>query len=252
VRHLHVVPGAAAHRADLPAVLVQRAHVRYTAFGPPALDDVSLQVSAGAFVALVGANGAGKSTLFKAIAGAIDLQAGSVRVFGEPIGCVRRRLAYLPQLSEVDWRFPMLARTFVMAGRYPHLGWLRHPAAADREIVNASLEGLGLADVRHRQIGELSGGQRQRLLLARALAQHADLLLLDEPLTAVDTATQAVFLEVLRQQNAAGVTVLVATHEVELLRPLVDKVAVLADGRLVEVASAPADHQSKGGAAWAG
>jgi ABC-type Mn2+/Zn2+ transport system ATPase subunit len=252
MNHLRLVVDPASVDAQPAAILMEHAQVRYTPSGPAALDDVSLRVARGSFVALVGANGAGKSTLLKAVAGAIDVQAGEVRIFGEPVRRVRRRLAYLPQVSEIDWRFPILAHTFVMTGRYPHLGWLRRAGAADRELVHACLDRLGLTQLRERQIGELSGGQRQRLLLARALAQQADLLLLDEPLNAVDATTQAVLLQVLAEQKAHGTTVVIATHEVEVLTSLVDETAVLADGKLLEAACARSANRVLGGAAWTG
>src|SRR5204863_8950188 len=109
-----------------------------------------------------------------------------VRVGGLPAGGCRHRVAYLPQRAEVDWRFPVSLRGLVLAGRYVNLGWLRRPSRYDRAVAAAAIDRLGLSELADRQIGQLSGGQQQRALLARALAQQADLLLLDEPLNAVD------------------------------------------------------------------
>jgi manganese/zinc/iron transport system ATP- binding protein len=184
-------------------------------------------------VALVGANGSGKSTLLKAVAGLLRPQAGTIRIYGQPVGACRHRVAYLPQRSEVDWRFPVTVERLVLAGRYVHLGWLRRPGRADRELVARVLEQLGLSALAERQINELSGGQQQRALLARALVQEADLLLLDEPLSAVDAASRRIIAEVLDGLRRQGRTALVATHHLDRLEEEFDQVYTLEEGELM-------------------
>ncbi|MFQ3660240.1 MAG: ATP-binding cassette domain-containing protein, partial [Anaerolineae bacterium] len=147
----------------------------------------------------------------------LPVKSGSILIYGNPPGACHHRVAYLPQRGDIDWRFPITLRKLVMTGRYVHMGWFRRPSRADWQIVDAVIERLGLADLRQRQIGQLSGGQQQRALLARALAQDADLLLLDEPLNAVDAATRQIIAQVLDDLRARGKTILMATHELATL-----------------------------------
>ncbi|HEU5089275.1 MAG TPA: ATP-binding cassette domain-containing protein, partial [Roseiflexaceae bacterium] len=168
-------------RYDAPAVDVSHLHVHYPYTNALVVRDVSLRVAPGELVALVGPNGAGKSSLLKAIAGLLQPQAGDIRVFGMSGAACRERIAYLPQRGEIDWRFPIAVDKLVLTGRYVHLGWLQRPQEHDRARALEALKVVGLAGLSQRQIGALSGGQQQRALLARALVQDADLLLLDEP-----------------------------------------------------------------------
>lgn len=213
-----------------PAVSILQLVAQYPGASSPALRALDLVVEAGARVALVGANGAGKSTLLKAIVGLVPITAGSVSVFGGPFGSQRHRVAYLPQVGELDWRFPVTVRRLVLTGRYVHLGWLRRPGLSDTELALSTLDRLGIASLRERQIGQLSGGQRQRALLARALVQQADLLLLDEPFNAVDAESRAVILEVLDELRKQGATVILATHQLDADA---NEVVFLSDGQRV-------------------
>src|SRR4029453_13823444 len=214
---------------DAPALDAEGVSAEYE--GTPALGGISLRVPVGTCVALVGPNGAGKSSLLKAAAGLLPLRAGSIRIYGQPVGACHHRVAYLPQRSEVDWHFPLSVRGLVLAGRYPHLGWLRRPGASDREIADRMIERLGLETVADRQIGQLSGGQQQRALLARALAQDADLLLLDEPLNAVDVETRGAVSALLAELRGRGKTAIVATHDIGGQEGTFDSALFLKDGR---------------------
>ncbi len=226
-RHADPVP-------DTPALLARSVSARYAGDERPALRGVSLRVPPGARVALVGPNGSGKSTLLKAVAGLLPVGSGSVRVHGNPVAACHHRVAYLPQRGEIDWRFPTDVRELVMTGRYVHLGWLKRPGKRDRGVAQAVMERLGLSALAGRQIGQLSGGQQQRALLARALVQESDLLLLDEPMTAVDAATRAVISEVLSDLRRQGKTVVTATHDLGSLASEFDGVLYLRDGQEVE------------------
>jgi manganese/zinc/iron transport system ATP- binding protein len=192
---------------------------------------VDLMAPVGALVALIGANGSGKSTLFKAVAGLLPVRQGDVRIYGQPVGACHHRVAYLPQRSEIDWRFPMNARRLAITGRYVHRGWLRTPQPSDWRIVDAVLARLKIDHLAQRQIGQLSGGQQQRVMLARALAQGADLLLLDEPLNAVDAETRQIVAMVLAEERAAGRTIIVSTHDLDSLESGYDGVVHLAEGK---------------------
>ena len=225
-RHREARPGAA-------AVSTQGLTVAYPSVDTPAIDDMTIEVPAGARVALVGPNGSGKSTLLKAIAGLLEPARGSVSVLGRSSADCHHLIAYLPQRGELDWRFPMTVRRLVLTGRYVHLGWLKRARRQDWAAVDAALERLGMSDLAGRQIGQLSGGQQQRALLARALAQQADVYLLDEPLTAVDQHTRQVMATVLRDLQASGRSVLLATHELGRLDARFDAAVYLAEGRVV-------------------
>lgn len=195
-----------------------------------ALNGVTLQVPIGARIALIGPNGAGKSTLLKLIAGLLPLHSGSITLFGHPIGVCRHRIAYLAQRSAVDWRFPMTVRRLVGTGRYIHLGWFKWLSVADKAVVADVMAQLQIEHLADRQIGQLSGGQQQRTLLARALAQSADLLLLDEPLNAVDAKTRAIVTETLDRLKTEGKTVLIATHDLQRIEQEFDWVLCLNEG----------------------
>jgi manganese/zinc/iron transport system ATP- binding protein len=202
-----------------------------------ALKGVSLCVPIGTRVALVGANGAGKSTLLKAVAGLLPIREGDIKIYGNAVGACHHRTAYLPQRSQLDWRFPINLRRLILTGRYVHLGWLKRATQKDYAVVEKVAAQLGLENLLERQIGQLSGGQQQRALLARALAQESDLLLLDEPLNAVDNDTRAVITNVLNELSKHGKTVIMATHDLGRLESDFDGAMYLSDG--VEVPAPP-------------
>ena len=210
-----------------PALRVRGLTVRYGEVA--ALEDVALEVATGQACGLVGANGSGKSTLFKAAVGLVRPVRGSVEVLGGSVDAARRRgeVAYVPQADDVDPHFPVDVGDVVLMGRYHLLGRTRRPRPADRAVVAEALERVGLADLASRQIGRLSGGQRQRVLLARALAQEARLLLLDEPFTGVDVASEAAVTAVLRDLVAAGCSLVVSTHDLGMLPDLCERSVLL-------------------------
>ncbi len=195
--------------------------------GTVALRDVSLAVQAGEIVGVAGPNGAGKSTLVQAILGLQPLDAGSVALDGRPVGAARARLAYLPQRASIDWDFPALVHEVVRMGRYPHRGALRRHRSEDRRAVAHALERVGLDGLAGRRIGELSGGQQQRVFLARALAQEADVILLDEPFAGVDALTEQLLVARLRELAAGGVAVLLVHHDLATVAGLVDRLLLL-------------------------
>ena len=181
--------------------------------GRTVIDGVDLTVCRGELIALVGANGAGKSTLLKAIVGLLRPYEGSVRVFGSGPGAGARRLAYLPQAEQVNWDYPLRVEDVVLMGRVAHATPGRGPSAADRSAVATALGRVQIVELARRSIDALSGGQRQRVLLARTLAADPELLLLDEPATGVDPATEEQLMSLLGDLASHGRTVLVATHD---------------------------------------
>lgn len=202
-------------------------HVNAGYNGNLALRDLTFQVAHGGQVAVVGPNGAGKSTLFKVLVGLLPLRSGQIFIHGQPLGLHRDCVAYVPQRSEVDWRFPISAYEVVMMGRFRRQGWLRRADAADREAVARSLEQMGIAHLARQPIGDLSGGQQQRVFLARALAQEPHILLMDEPFTGVDLATQEATLELLTRLKEKQVTVMVSTHDLNLAAQRFEQVLLL-------------------------
>jgi ABC-type Mn2+/Zn2+ transport system ATPase subunit len=212
-------------RVSDPAVVLEIEHLSVDLAHHRAIEDISFAVRDGERVALVGPNGAGKTTLLRAIAGALAPAAGRVVVHDHEPG--RSCVAYVPQTSEVDWRFPLTAADVVMMGRAGLIGLGRRPDAGDRDRVAESLATVGLADLADRPIKELSGGQKQRMFIARALAQEADLCLLDEPLAALDVMSAQEVLETLYALSEQGVTVLAATHALDHAASQFDKVLLL-------------------------
>ncbi|HJW91313.1 MAG TPA: metal ABC transporter ATP-binding protein [Anaerolineales bacterium] len=214
----------APHQPGTPILDVSRVSVRYN--GQEVLEEVSFQLRPGQRVAVVGPNGAGKSTLFKVIAGVLAPSAGQVQVFGGGPGghiCI----AYLPQRSHVDWDFPVSVADVVMMGRIGKMGPLRWPRPRDWQLVHQSLELVGLGQLATRQIGELSGGQQQRMFIARALAQEAELMLMDEPFTGLDVPSQEDIFNNLDRLGQRGVTVLVAMHDLKLAAERFERVMLL-------------------------
>ena len=192
-----------------------------------ALDNVSLATSCGNRVALIGPNGAGKSTLLKAIAGLVPRSAGTVRWRGTTVRKWSREFAYLPQREEVDWSFPITVRGLVEMGRYPQTGWWRKFTAEDDAAVNRALESLALSSLQHRQIRELSGGQQQRTFLARAIAQDAHVLLLDEPFTGLDRNASHLLGDLLAKLAHEGRLVIASHHDLNTAPLLFDEALVL-------------------------
>jgi manganese/iron transport system ATP-binding protein len=193
--------------------------------GHTALHDASFEIPTGTITALVGVNGAGKSTLFKAIMGFVPAARGEITVLGLPVKDALRQnaVAYVPQSEDVDWSFPVLVEDVVMMGRYGHMGFFRRASAADKTAVTEALARVGMADYRLRQIGELSGGQRKRVFLARALAQDARVILLDEPFTGIDVQTEEAITALLRDMRDEGRVMLVSTHNLGSVTAFCDR-----------------------------
>lgn len=209
------------------AVMVNDVVVRYPGTTETAIEAAHLQIGRGQRAALIGPNGAGKSTLLKAMVGLLPLARGEIRVLGQPAHVGHHCVAYVPQSREVDWRFPITVFEVALMGRDAHLRWPRWPHANDKQLAMAALEQVDMATLAKRHIADLSGGQRQRVFIARALAQQADVLLLDEPFGGVDTATEKLIFEVVDRVCSAGGTVIIATHDLATLPEHFDQAVVL-------------------------
>jgi manganese/zinc/iron transport system ATP- binding protein len=199
-----------------PALEVRRLTVSYGS--RPVLWDVDASFPAGAMSAVVGPNGAGKSTLLKAALGLIPTDAGQALVHGRPVRASRKQVAYVPQRDAVDWDFPITVGEVVEMGRYGHTGWVRRVPRAERIRVAECLERVGMASYASRQIGQLSGGQRQRVFIARALAQQAAVMIMDEPFAGVDARTEADILDLLGDLREEGRSIIVVHHDLQTVR----------------------------------
>jgi len=206
-----------------------------------ALNGVTLSLETGTALGIVGPNGSGKSTLLKTIAGLVAPSSGTVRVFGKAPRQLRAgTIGYVPQVEDVDWSFPANVRDVVAMGRFPRIPPFVPFRSVDREAVAYALAVLDLTDLADRHISQLSGGQQQRAFLARAIAQEPQLLLLDEPTTGVDAATEEKLRVVVRELVAGGMPVIMTTHDLDRAPEWFDRLAVvdrkiLADGKPEEV-----------------
>ena len=205
-------------------------HVHYGSIC--ALHDVSFELTCGTAAALIGGNGAGKSTLMKRIVGLVPSSTGQVIWRGEPIAKSTHEIAYLPQRSDIDWTFPMTVRGLVEMGRYPLLGPWRTYGEPDRAAVERALATMRIEDLASRQIGALSGGQQQRAMIARALAQEAHVLLLDEPFAGLDQPAQDLLAQLLRDLVRSGHLVMASHHDLKTVGDIFDE-ALLINGSLI-------------------
>jgi manganese/iron transport system ATP-binding protein len=215
--HIHAHP-------NQPILDVQNISVRYNGYA--ALEEISFHLHESERIAVVGPNGAGKSTLFKVVAGILQPNSGEVSIFGSrPRGQVC--IAYIPQRSQVDWNFPVSVADVVMMGRSAKLGPLKWPHKNDWEHVQQALKTVDLSELAGRQISQLSGGQQQRMFIARALAQEAELMLMDEPLTGLDTPAQEGLLDLMDTLRDQKVTIMVATHDLDQAARHFDRIILL-------------------------
>ena len=200
----------------------------------PAVFSVDMTVEPGKMTAIIGPNGAGKSTTLKAALGIIPPVSGQIQVFGKPLDEQRSRIAYVPQRASVDWDFPTRVIDVVLMGLYRELGLLGRLRGRHKARAMECLHRVGMRDFADRQIGQLSGGQQQRVFLARALAQEADLYLLDEPFAGVDAATEKAIISVLKSLREAGKTVVVVHHDLATVTDYFDNVFLINTRKVAE------------------
>ena len=216
----------------LPETALSLTGVTVAYGGAPVVEGLTARFPAGSMTAVIGPNGAGKSTLLKAALDLIPRQSGEVRAFGQPLPQMRARIAYVPQRAAVDWDFPARVIDVVRMGLYRQTGLLGRLTPGLKSRADDCLARLGMQDFADRQIGALSGGQQQRVFLARALAQGADLMILDEPFAGVDAATEAAIIDVLHALRAEGRTVIAVHHDLSTVPGYFDRV-LLMNRRLV-------------------
>ncbi|MEK9657318.1 MAG: metal ABC transporter ATP-binding protein [bacterium] len=180
--------------------------------------DIDLEIPEGVLMAIVGPNGAGKTTFLKAMLGVIKPAAGRTELFGEEIKKNLKKIAYVPQKNTIDWDFPCTVLDVVLMGTYGQLGWIKRPGAKQKQQAIEALDQVGMTLFMDRHISELSGGQQQRIFLARALVQHADVLLMDEPFVGVDAVTEREIIHLLKKLSSEGKTIIVVHHDLQTVK----------------------------------
>lgn len=193
----------------------------------PVLWNVSTSIVENSITAIVGPNGAGKSTLIKSIMGMVEPLAGDIKIKGQNPKKMFGQVAYVPQKSDVDWDFPTTVLDVVLMGRYVHKGWIKRYTKADIKRAEEALETMRMSDFKHRQISELSGGQRQRVFLSRAIAQDADIYIMDEPLQGIDIVTERLIMQTIHDLQQRGKTFVVVHHNLATVEKYFDHVIIL-------------------------
>ncbi|MBC1482352.1 metal ABC transporter ATP-binding protein [Listeria sp. FSL L7-1558] len=192
-----------------------------------AIDNVSLQIASSKLTGIIGPNGAGKSTLLKGMMGLIPRENGQIILDGVPLSTWKKKIAYVPQRSEVDLTFPITVLDMVLLGTYPTLGLVKRPGKKEKQIALEALEQVEMTSFRKRQIGELSGGQLQRVFIARALAQHAESFFLDEPFAGIDMTSEALIMKLLKKWRDSGKTIVVVHHDFHKVAAYFDEIILL-------------------------
>ncbi|GAA2030044.1 metal ABC transporter ATP-binding protein [Yaniella flava] len=199
---------------------IENLHVSYR--GVKAVNNLSFEVPAGQMTCIIGPNGSGKSTTLKATLGLVEASHGKVRFFDQHVDAMRKRIGYVPQRSTTDWDFPINVFDTVLLGTYPNLKLFQRPGQLEREIARRALMRVHMEEFADRQISDLSGGQQQRVFIARALAQRADILMLDEPLMGIDATSEANIIEVLTELCDSGCTVVMVHHDLSTIEQYFD------------------------------
>jgi manganese/zinc/iron transport system ATP- binding protein len=193
----------------------------------PAIKGINLKIGSGKIIGIIGPNGAGKSTLIKGILGFLPIDTGEVKIFGEPVKDVMKRVSYIPQKEQFDWDFPINVYDVVIMGRYPYLSLFGRPGAKDNEIAIKSLEKLEMIKYKDTQIRNLSGGQQQRIFLARALAQESEIYFMDEPFVGVDAKTEAAIFKLIHELKEQGKTILIVHHDLSRVKDYFDELILI-------------------------
>ncbi|MBM18014.1 MAG: manganese ABC transporter ATP-binding protein [Epsilonproteobacteria bacterium] len=188
----------------------------------PVIWDLDFYAPEKTLLGIVGPNGSGKTTLLKSILGIIKPTTGLIKIAGQSYNRSTHNIAYVPQKSSVDWNFPTDVFDVVLMGRYKHLSWFARPTKHDHEIAMQALTTMNMEKFAHRHISQLSGGQQQRVFLARALAQQANILIMDEPFVGIDITTEQLILELLQKLRSQGKTIIVVHHDLTTVKRYFD------------------------------
>lgn len=206
-------------------IKVENLSVSY--YGLTVVEDINFEFKPGSLIGIIGPNGAGKSTMLKAILDLIPKDSGQASLNGEPLISHLKKIAYVPQRSDLDWDFPIDVFNTVLMGTYPKLGLFKKPKEAEKALAKESLKRVKMLDYSKQQIGELSGGQQQRVFLARALAQEADVFFLDEPFVGIDVDSEKEIIKILKELKAEGKTVFVVHHDLSKVEDYFDSLILI-------------------------
>ena len=193
----------------------------------PVLWDIDFELPIGQIIGIVGPNGSGKSTLLKAIMGLIPISSGYAKIFEKDLSKIRDRVAYIPQRESIDWNFPATVEDVVRMGRYKKGKLFSRLSQIDKQLSLDAIDKVNLNEFKNRQIAQLSGGQQQRVFIARALAQGADIYIMDEPFVGVDIATEQTILKLLFQMKSEGKTVVIVHHDLQTVSDYFDYLVLL-------------------------
>ncbi|WP_088840464.1 metal ABC transporter ATP-binding protein [Listeria sp. ILCC797] len=191
------------------------------------LDDISVAIKLGKLTGIIGPNGAGKSTLLKAMMGLVKREAGEVMISDVALIKVKQKIAYVPQRSEIDLTFPITVQETVLLGTYPSLRLMQKPGKKEKERAHQALKQVGMESYAKKQIGQLSGGQLQRIFIARALAQNAEIFLLDEPFAGIDATSERFIMGLLKKLRDSGKTIVVVHHDFHKVAEYFDEIILL-------------------------
>lgn len=208
------------------SIIVELENVYFAYTNVPVLEDINITIKQNDFLSIIGPNGGGKTTILRIILGLLEPDKGKVYVFGTPPKKARKQIGYLPQHITFDFDFPISVSEVVLMGRLGKRGIGRKYTETDISVCMAALEKVGMQQYRNNEIGKLSQGQRQRVFIARALSTEPKLLLLDEPVSSVDTQWQQAFYELLHDLNKE-MTIVLVTHDISVVSTYIDKIACL-------------------------
>lgn len=185
------------------------------------IKNIDFEIPKNSITCIIGQNGAGKSTLFKCMLG-LHPYTGNISWFGKPLNEMRQKIAYIPQLKNVSWDFPITVYESILMGRYSKLGMFKKVREIDKKLVDDAIKMMDLEEHKHNQISQLSGGQKQRVFIARAIVQEPEIFMFDEPFSGIDKKSESIIVEFLQSSKKAGKTSILVHHDLNTVKQYFD------------------------------